>query len=108
MSNDGEGFRSRSVRGAKYVRRRTRGHIRHRDERRTVRRAAFSPMLVQEATTCFEGRLGRAVSHDEARNLLGHLADYIWMLVRWDEVSSEAKSLPEERGLHAPAKLSKR
>lgn len=54
-----------------------------RDDRWTVRRASLSRALILDAQREFEKRLGRQVSENEARNLLGNLADYLWMLIDW-------------------------
>lgn len=54
-----------------------------REERWTIRRSSLSKELVLDAQALFAHRLGREVSENEARNLLGNLSDYIWMLVRW-------------------------
>lgn len=41
-----------------------------------VRRDKFSSQLLADASAVFSRRLGRVVSEDEARALLGDLADY--------------------------------
>ena len=58
-----------------------------KDDRWVIRRTALSRQLVLDAQALFQERLRRPVSENEARNLLGNLGDYMWMLVRW-EVSS--------------------
>lgn len=55
-----------------------------RNDRLTVRRNMLSRPLVLDAKALFERRLGRTVSENEARNLLGNLADFGWMLVQWE------------------------
>lgn len=60
-----------------------------REDRWAIRRNALSRSLVLDAQAIFECRMGRPVSENEARNLLGNLADYVWMLVQW-EVSAAA------------------
>ncbi len=53
-----------------------------REHRWVTRKSAFSNALVAEARGLFEERLGRSITEGEARNLLGNLADYAWMLVK--------------------------
>jgi len=49
--------------------------------------------LVLDVKDYFEEQLKRPVSIDEARNLLGNLADYMWMLVKWEIEGPDA--IPE-------------
>lgn len=53
------------------------------EDRWTIRRAALSRDLVLDAQAVFTRRLGRTISENEARNMLGSFGDYVWMLVRW-------------------------
>lgn len=62
------------------------------DDRWTVRRSAFSRELILDAQALFEERLKRPVSENEARNLLGNLADYMWMLVQWEVTPPDVNS----------------
>ncbi|GLJ00217.1 hypothetical protein Sbs19_40340 [Sphingobium sp. BS19] len=55
-----------------------------REDRWTIRRGALSRQLVLDAQALFEQRMQRQVSENEARNMLGNLADYVWMLVQWE------------------------
>src|SRR3546814_6530010 len=54
------------------------------DLRWAIRRSALSRQLVLDAQNVFTRRLQRPVTENEARNLLGNLADYVWMLVQWE------------------------
>src|SRR3546814_12725632 len=55
-----------------------------REDRWAIRRSALSRQLVLDAQNVFTRRLQRPVTENEARNLLGNLADYVWMLVQWE------------------------
>lgn len=55
-----------------------------RDASRIARRNKFSAALVDDARVLFERRLKRPVSTAEARNLLGDLTDYMWVLIGWE------------------------
>ena len=59
------------------------GNISQRDSRepRIARRDKFSRELIADAGAIFSRRLGRPVSHDEARALLGDLTDYYELAV---------------------------
>ena len=70
--------------------------------RLVARRGAFSRQLVFDAQKLFEERLGRPVSENEARNLLGNLADYLGMLVVWStkpetEIPAELADKPRRK-----------
>ncbi|EQB16572.1 hypothetical protein RLDS_07070 [Sphingobium lactosutens DS20] len=67
-----------------------------RDDRWTIRRSALSRQLVLDAQEIFTRRLQRPVSENEARNMLGNLADYVWMLVQW-EVSAADPTAHEQK-----------
>jgi hypothetical protein len=67
-----------------------------RDDRWTTRRGALSRELVLDAQALFERRMARPISENEARNLLGNLTDYVWMLVNW-EVSLSPENAPSQR-----------
>jgi hypothetical protein len=72
-----------------------------------TRRSAFSPALVRDASVLFEQRLGRKISEGEARNMLGSLTDYLWMLIKW-ETDPPAATPAETVDLSRPKRLSKR
>jgi hypothetical protein len=59
------------------------------DDRWVIRRSAIPRQLVLEARSLFEERLERSVSENEARNLLGNLGDYMWVLVKWEVGTSD-------------------
>lgn len=67
---------------------------------RIARRRKFSSALVEEARLVFEQRLGRTVSPNEARNMLGDLTDFMCLLIEW-EVSTETIE-PEKSALTRP------
>ncbi|AMK23289.1 hypothetical protein K426_11770 [Sphingobium sp. TKS] len=72
-----------------------------RDDRWVIRRSALSRQLVLEAQSFFENGLQRSVSESEARNLLGNLGDYMWILVKWEVGPFEPgpeKTLGRQRG----------
>ena len=85
---------------------------RYRTEPKTVRRDKFSVGLTRDAQALFSERLGRPVSEGEARNLLGNLTDFMWMLIFWkthetDEAppappSEPVKKAPKSKGPRRP------
>lgn len=68
-----------------------------REDRWAIRRGALSRQLVLDARDLFERRLQRPVSENEARNLLGNLADYVWMLVQWEVSGPDPNASPNEK-----------
>ena len=71
---------------------------RGRDDRWVIRRTALSRQLVLDAQALFEERLKRPISENEARNLLGNLGDYMWMLVKWEvSPSAPGREISERR-----------
>lgn len=70
-----------------------------REDRWAIRRGALSRQLVLDARDLFARRLQRPVSENEARNLLGNLADYVWMLVQWEVSGPDPVASPKEKNL---------
>lgn len=68
-----------------------------RDDRWTIRRSALSRQLVLDAQEFFTRRLQRPVSENEARNMLGNLADYVWMLVQWEVSAADPTAHEQEK-----------
>jgi hypothetical protein len=59
-----------------------------------IRRNALSRELVLDAQALFQERLNRPISEGEARNLLGNLGDFMWMLINWEVNPSVGPSKP--------------
>lgn len=68
-----------------------------REDRWTIRRSALSRQLVLDAQAVFTHRLQRPVSENEARNMLGNLADYVWMLVQWEVAAADPPAHVKEK-----------
>lgn len=76
-------------------------HTPGREDRWTIRRSALSRQLVLDAQAVFTRRLRRPVSENEARNMLGNLADYLWMLVQWEVTAADPPADVKEKNQSA-------
>jgi hypothetical protein len=67
-----------------------------REDRWAIRRGSLSRQLILDAQALFEQRMKRKVTENEARNMLGNLADYVWMLVQWEVSSTDPAARQQE------------
>lgn len=68
-----------------------------REDRWAIRRSALSRQLVLDAQALFQRRMQRPVSENEARNMLGNLADYVWLLVQWEVSAVDPPASGDEK-----------